>query len=196
MASLPVNGAREPRSDCKIHSLAQRGSAAQNSELRGDGSCDGGAQRQDHSAIRPAQGNRRTRIRLFHRRAKSQGPRAAWQSARVTRTVLATQGPAGPRRRPCAGSQPRGGRRLLGDQAAAEPACSERFLPECPTSLPRRTSRTVLSARRQTQRPRSPTAIMVDWVSSASRRDRILDPSRASPARPGDLPPARSRVAT
>ena len=168
MASSPVNGAEQARSDRKIHSLAQCGSSAQNSELRGDGTCDCGAQRQAHCAIRPSEGNRRARIRFLHRRAKSQGPRVARQSPRVTRTVLAGQRPAGSRRGQCAGSKPRGGRRLLGDQAAAEPACGERIPPECTTSLPRRASWTLLSARPQTQRAGSPATDVVDWVSRAS----------------------------
>ena len=135
-------------------------------------------------------------IRVLHRRPKPQGARVARRFARVARILLAAKAAVGPRRGTRGGGDASGGRRVLANPAAAEPAGCERVPSECPASLPRGTSHTLRAACQEVQGPRSPAPAVLDRVSCISSRDRVLDAPRTSPARPRDLLSTRPWMAT
>ena len=84
------------------------------------------------------------------------------------RTLLATEGPAGPRRRTRRGNYACGGRRVLAHPPATEPACRYRVASERSTSLACGTSRAVCAARSEVSGPRNSAAAALDRVSRAS----------------------------
>src|SRR4029453_19686545 len=111
-------------------------------------------------------------------------PGPAPQPARGAGVPLGPARQAGAHRRPRDPGVGRGGRRLLGDPAARQPARGFGIEPERADHQPRAPRRALARAAAALSRSARAPPAPLDRLSRRARHDRVLDPPRASVARP------------